>query len=148
MLAVLTEREAFDDPKWIFEIKWDGYRAIAEINGGEVNLYSRNGITFNIAYPKIVAALKKIKADCIIDGEIVVFDETGKPSFQKIQNYSTTSSLAIQYFVFDCLRVNGKDISRLPLIERKAQLKKIIPKTGLVMYYYHPFWQSFLPDSF
>ena len=69
MLATLTERQAFDDPKWIFEIKWDGYRAIAEMNSGDVSLYSRNGITFNIAYPKIVEALKKIKADCVIDGQ-------------------------------------------------------------------------------
>lgn len=137
MLAVLTERQAFDDPKWIFEIKWDGYRAIAEINSGQVNLYSRNGITFNAAYPKITEALKKIKANCIIDGEIVVFDETGKPSFQKMQNYSSTSSLAIQYFVFDCLSVNGKDITRLPLLERKAQLQKILPKAGVVMYCDH-----------
>lgn len=137
MLATLTDRTAFDDPAWIFEIKWDGYRAIAELNGEEVRLYSRNGITFNEAYPRITQALKKLNAHCVLDGEIVVFDEQGKPDFQKMQNYSGRSSLQIQYIVFDCLRIDGKEITRLPLIERKALLKKIVPASGVVMYCDH-----------
>ncbi len=137
MSATLSERPPFDDPEWIFEVKWDGYRAIAEINNGKVNLYSRNGNTFNVAYPRIVEALKKIKINCVLDGEIVAFDENGKPSFQKMQNYKNNSGVPIQFFVFDCLRESNEDLTKLPLIARKMRLKKILPKTGIVLYCDH-----------
>src|SRR5687768_12512589 len=84
MKAQLSDLPAFDNPGWIFEIKWDGYRAIAETNKTGHKLYSRNGLTFDKAYPKIFTALKKIKKKLILDGEIVVFDEKGKPNFQKL----------------------------------------------------------------
>jgi bifunctional non-homologous end joining protein LigD len=137
MLATLTDRPAFDDPKWLFEIKWDGYRAVAELQDGAVNLYSRNGNTFNVAYPKIVNGLKKINFNCVLDGEIVVFDKDGKPSFQLMQNYSSTSNIQIQYFVFDVLSVSGKDVTGLPLKDRKELAKSIIPQTGIIVYCDH-----------
>ncbi|HEX8038242.1 MAG TPA: DNA ligase, partial [Chryseosolibacter sp.] len=87
MKAQLTDQPAFDSPEWLFEIKWDGYRAIAEVSKSGNKLYSRNGLTFDKAYPKVFDGLKAIKKSAILDGEIVVFDEHGKPNFQKLQNY-------------------------------------------------------------
>ena len=124
MMAQLTDRPAFDDPNWIFEIKWDGYRAIAEIHKGDVKLYSRNGLTFDKAYPKVFDALKTVKKNATLDGEIVVFDEKGKPSFQKLQNYRSNDKYIIQYYVFDILALDGKSLTSLPLLERKELRKK------------------------
>lgn len=74
MLAKETD-EAFDDKDWLYEIKWDGYRAIADLTKEEIQLYSRNGNSFLNSYPLIVTALKKIKHCAILDGEIVVLNE-------------------------------------------------------------------------
>lgn len=137
MAAQLSDRPAFDSPEWLFEIKWDGYRAIAEIHKNGNRLYSRNGLTFDKAYPKIFNALSMIKRNCIIDGEVVVFDEHGKPSFQKLQNYKNTDHYSIQYYVFDCLEIDGKSITDLPLIERKELLKKLLPKSDYIQYCDH-----------
>lgn len=103
----------------------DGYCAIAEINKSGSKLYSRNGLTFDKAYPKVLDALKGIKKNAIIDGEIVVFDEKGKPNFQKLQNYQNRDKYAIQYFVFDIIEFDGKCLTGLPLIERKEILKEV-----------------------
>jgi bifunctional non-homologous end joining protein LigD len=138
MKAQLSDLPAFDSPDWLFEIKWDGYRAIAEIQKkGDVKLYSRNGLTFDKAYPKVFAALSKIKKSAVIDGEIVVFDEKGKPSFQKLQNYKNTDKYPIQYYVFDCLEIDGKSITKLPLLERKELLKALIPDSDVIRYCDH-----------
>lgn len=126
MLAQPTERPAFNDPEWIFEIKWDGYRAIAELNGSGRKLYSRNGLSFAIAYKRIFDELGKIPHRAVLDGELVVIDEEGRPSFQKLQNYSSHSRLAIRYYVFDCLSLDGRDLTTLPLLKRKALLREII----------------------
>ena len=72
MLAKET-KDPFDSKDWLFEIKWDGYRAIAEVKDDKIKLYSRNGITFENSYPIVVRALKKINADAVLDGEIVVW---------------------------------------------------------------------------
>jgi len=137
MKAQLSDLPAFDDPGWLFEIKWDGYRAIAEIHKTGNKLYSRNGLTFDKAYPKVFEALKSLKTEAVIDGEIVVFDEAGKPSFQKLQNYRTSDKHPIQYYVFDCIEYKGKSITHLPLIERKETLKKLLPDSNIVKYCDH-----------
>ena len=136
MSATLSDEPAFDDPKWLFEIKWDGYRAIAEVKGKDTRLYSRNGLSYNKAYPKIYNELVKLKLDAIIDGEVVVFRD-GLPSFQAIQNYKSTQSLPIQFILFDCLQLNGKDVTKLPLIERKEILKSILPESDVIKYCDH-----------
>lgn len=137
MKAQLSDLPAFDNPDWIFEIKWDGYRAIAEINPSGNKLYSRNGLTFDKAYPKVFEALKSIKKKAIIDGEVVVLDEYGKPNFQKLQNYKSNDKYVIQYYVFDCLELDGKSLTDLSLIERKEILKKIIPKSEVIVFCDH-----------
>jgi len=137
MKAQLTDQPAFDSPDWIFEIKWDGYRAIAEINKQGNKLYSRNGHTFDKAYSKVFEALKSLKSEAVIDGEIVVFDETGKPNFQKLQNYQSRSKYPILYYIFDCINYKGKSITNLPLIERKEILKDLLPASDVIKYCDH-----------
>src|SRR6185312_10256802 len=136
MLAKETNK-AFDDKEWIFEIKWDGYRAIAELSDDTVFLYSRNGNSFNAAYPIIINELRKLNLNAIIDGEIVVLNSKGMPDFQLLQDYKIDSSHLIQYNVFDLLFLNGKNICNKPLTERKKLLQKIIPRGEIVKYADH-----------
>jgi len=136
MLAKETD-EAFDDQNWLFEIKWDGYRAVSEIRKKIVLLHSRNGLNFLHKYPIVADQLKNINADAVLDGEIVVLDEKGKPDFQLLQHYSENKERPIQYYVFDLLELNGHDTTKLKLIERKVLLKKIIPKNEVIKYSDH-----------
>jgi bifunctional non-homologous end joining protein LigD len=136
MLAKLHD-EPFDNPDWVFEIKWDGYRAVAEVNKKNIRLYSRNGLSFKEAYPPVFEELKKIKKDVVIDGEIVALDDKGMPRFQLIQQYAQTHDVPICYYVFDCLYVNGKSIEDKPLTERKEILKKLLPASDIIVYCDH-----------
>ena len=136
MLAKETE-EPFDDKDWLYEIKWDGYRAIAEVNKGSVKLYSRNGNTFENSYPIVANELKKIRADAVLDGEIVVLNDEGYPEFQLLQHYEENIHRPIQFYVFDVLSLNGHNICELPLLKRKKLLKGIIPKNEVIKYSDH-----------
>ncbi|MEP6926204.1 MAG: DNA ligase D [Ginsengibacter sp.] len=136
MLAGETEN-SFDDKEWLFEIKWDGYRAIAEKTPNEILLYSRNGLSFSQTYPIIVDQLKNIKEDVIIDGEIIVLNDEGQPNFQYLQHYSENQDRPIQYYIFDLLKLNGHDTTSLSLLERKELLQKIIPKNEVIKYSDH-----------
>jgi bifunctional non-homologous end joining protein LigD len=136
MLAKQTD-QPFDNENWLFEIKWDGYRAIAERNKKDTLLYSRNGLNFKPLYPAVVEALKKIPADTVLDGEIVVLDDEGKPDFQFLQHYSENQQRPIQYCVFDLLKLKGKDVTSLPLIERKKLLQSIVPDSDIIRYSDH-----------
>lgn len=136
MLASLYD-QAFDDANWVYEIKWDGYRAIAEVNKEEIRLYSRNGLSFEADYPIIFEELKKIQTDVVIDGEIAVLDKDGIPRFQLLQQYAVDPDVSLCYFVFDCLQINGKSIEGKPLLERKEQLKKILPESDIIKYCDH-----------
>jgi len=136
MSATLSDDPAFDDPKWLFEVKWDGYRAVAELNGKNIRFYSRNGLSYDKAYPKIYTELTKLKVNAILDGEVVVFKD-GLPSFQAIQNYKSTQNLPIQFIVFDCLEFEGKDLTKLKLTERKEILKNILPESNFIRYCDH-----------
>ena len=136
MLAQLHE-EPFDDENWIFEVKWDGYRAVAEITGKEVKLYSRNGLSFLKLYPAVAEALRKIKDEAVLDGEIVVLNEKNQPDFQKLQQYDHNPSLTILYYVFDCLAYKGRSITHLSLLERKEIAKKVVGNNRTIKYSDH-----------
>jgi bifunctional non-homologous end joining protein LigD len=136
MLAKETE-DPFDDKDWLFEIKWDGYRAVTEKNKNNIALYSRNGITFEYTYPIVVEQLKLIKQDVVLDGEIVVLNDEGHPSFQFLQHYSENTDRPIQYHIFDLLNLNGHDTTGLALVERKELLQKIIPQNEVIKYSDH-----------
>jgi bifunctional non-homologous end joining protein LigD len=136
MLATLTD-EPFDDPGWIYEIKHDGYRAVAEVRGGEVDLYSRNLNSFYHVFHPIVESLEELNYNMILDGEIVILDEEGKSKFQLIQNYQRTGKGALYYYVFDLLYYDGYDLSQHPLIKRKELLQKALPEMHNVKYSDH-----------
>ncbi|MGZ3862242.1 MAG: non-homologous end-joining DNA ligase [Bacteroidia bacterium] len=127
MLAKETDKP-FSDENWIYEIKWDGYRAIAEINGKDVSLYSRNGNTFDASYPILFEELKKLNIRAILDGEIIAVDNKGRSDFQLLQYYQTDSEVPLEYRVFDVLSINGQNTCALPLIERKKLLKELLRK--------------------
>ena len=129
--------KSFSDEDWLYEIKWDGYRAIAELNNGEVKLYSRNGNSFVATYPQIFEALQKLSINAVLDGEIVVINEEGKPDFQKLQHYAEHPNYPIVYYVFDLLRLKNKDLYDVPLIDRKTQLHKLIGENDVIKYSDH-----------
>ena len=129
--------KSFSDKDWLYEIKWDGYRAIAELNNGEVKLYSRNGNSFVAAYPQIFEALQKLSINAVLDGEIVVINEEGKPDFQKLQHYAEHPNYPIVYYVFDLLRLKNKDLYDVPLIDRKTRLQKLIGENDVIKYSDH-----------
>lgn len=128
MLAKETDTP-FDDKDWIYELKWDGYRAIAEVTRHEVSLYSRNGNSFNAVYPIVVDALRKMNMNAVLDGEIVVVEKNGKSNFQLLQYYQTDNDHNLQYYVFDLLQLNGENTCDLPLTERKQLLQQLLTDT-------------------
>src|SRR5438445_6634491 len=82
---------AFERAGWMFEIRWDGYRAIAEVEGSGVRLYSRNQLPFNEKFAPVVRSLERLGHDAVLDGEVVVVDEQGRARFQLLQAYQKTS---------------------------------------------------------
>lgn len=136
MLATAV-REAFDHPDWIFEVKWDGYRAIAEIREGDVSLYSRNGISFAKKFFPVTEALRKFGFDAVLDGEIVVVDDQGRPDFQALQHFRDSRSGHLLYSVFDLLSFQGHDLRGLPLLKRKELLKKVLPSSSTIRFSDH-----------
>ncbi len=132
MLAKLSDNP-FDDDNWVFEIKWDGYRAIAE-TGKETKLYSRNGVSFEKDYTEVFKALEEIKTDAVIDGEIVAVDEAGHPSFEMLQTAKDTG-IHLHYYVFDFLFFKGASLEDLPLLDRKKMLEEMLPKEHPIIHY-------------
>ena len=135
MLATPVEKP-FDHPDWIFEVKWDGYRAVAEIRDRAVSLYSRNGISFNKKFSPIVESLRKFGFDAVLDGEIVVVDKQGRSDFQMLQHYQDSGGHLL-YYVFDLLYFQGHDLTGLPLVRRKEVLKKILPSSPKIRFSDH-----------
>ena len=129
MLATLVDKP-FDEPGWIYEIKWDGYRAVAMLNKGKVELISRNNKSFNEKFYPVTAALKKWKINAIVDGEVVVLSDNGVAHFGSLQNWRSEADGELVYYLFDILYLNGYDLKDLPLTERRTILKKNLPKTS------------------
>lgn len=109
---------------WQYEVKFDGYRALALKARGEVELLSRNNLKLNGRFPKIAKALQSLEDGTILDGEIVALDENGRPVFNALQNYQRTSR-PIFYYVFDVLELGGSSLLKLPLRERRARLDRL-----------------------
>src|SRR4051794_27539248 len=105
MLLLRTDRLP-EGPNWLYELKLDGYRALAIKSGGEVQLRSRNDNDFNHRYPGVTKALAGLPDETVVDGELVVLDEEGRPSFNLLQNYGS-SSAPVYYFAFDSIMLAG-----------------------------------------
>jgi bifunctional non-homologous end joining protein LigD len=136
MLATLVE-EAFDRDGWIFEMKWDGYRAVGGVRDGEVTLLSRTKQDFRAKFPPVVEALEELGHDAVIDGEVVAMDGKGKSNFQLLQNFVRTKKGNLEYRAFDLLWLDGHDVRSLPLLQRKELLKALIGKHPILKYSDH-----------
>lgn len=101
MLAALIDAP-FDDPAWVFETKWDGFRLIASIQNHQVTLYSRSGLIVSDSYTPITKALEKFRKDAVVDGELVAFDARGVSRFRRLQN-ALRATANLHYCVFDIM---------------------------------------------
>jgi bifunctional non-homologous end joining protein LigD len=135
MLATLTDAP-FDDPGWVFEDKYDGFRMIAEIKNGKVALYSRNGKIISRNYIEVAKALEGVEADAVIDGELVAIGKDGVSHFQLLQN-ALRHEAKLLYCAFDLMFENGEDLRKQPLFERKERLKAILPHHKLIGFSRH-----------
>ena len=127
MLATLVDKP-FDSEGWSYEIKWDGYRALAFMNKKAFDLRSRNDKSFNEKFYPIYESIKKWNIHAIVDGEIVVIDDDGKANFGALQNWRSEADGHLLFYVFDILWLNGKDLTRLPLYRRREILESQMPK--------------------
>src|SRR6266436_6169618 len=103
--------------EWLWEIKLDGYRALAVKSGTGVTLFSRRRKSLNRQFPYIVEALADLRAGTVVDGEVIAIDESGRPDFNLLQNFRAEAS-RIQYYVFDLLCCRDRDLMHVPLVER------------------------------
>lgn len=136
MLATLADGP-FDREGWIFEIKWDGYRVLASLGRSDVALRSRHGQDYTARFAPVARALRKLKRRAVFDGEMVVLDGKGRPSFQRLADYARTRRGRLTYVAFDLLSLDGKSLEKRPLIERKRLLKGILPKDAALRYSDH-----------
>src|SRR3954466_15966857 len=135
MLATLTD-SPFDDPNWVFEDKFDGFRMVSEIRSRRVVLYSRNGKIISHSYIEFAKALERVKADAVIDGELVAIGKDGVSQFQLLQN-ALRQEAKLLYCAFDLMFADGEDLRALPLLERKKRLKAILPRHKLLAFSNH-----------
>lgn len=126
MLATLVD-EPFDDPNWQYEVKWDGYRALAFINKGKVELFSRNNKSFNEKFYPIYDLLNEWKINAVLDGEILVLNDKGISNFGSLQNWRSEADGELVFYVFDILWYEGKNLMEIPLDERQAILNDVLP---------------------
>ena len=140
MLATSAD-EPFDDPEWLFELKLDGYRMLAIGGGGEALLLTRNGHDATASFPDIARSLRKLPYEhVVLDGEVVVHDEAGFPSFQGLQRRARLSRpldirrAAVEspasFYAFDLIGLDDHDVRPLPLIERRRLLARVVPPAG------------------
>jgi bifunctional non-homologous end joining protein LigD len=136
MLATFVE-ESFDRAGWLFELKLDGYRAIAEVEPKSALLYSRNHNSYEERFRPVVESLRRLGHRAVLDGEVVVVDAAGKPQFQLLQNYQKTGRGRLVYYVFDLLYLDGHDLRGLPLKRRKEILQQVLPDLPAVKFNEH-----------
>ena len=144
MLLLRTERLP-EGPDWLYEVKLDGYRALAVKSGGNVQLRSRNDNDFSTRYVRLTKALGAMPDETVIDGEIVALDKDGKPSFNALQNYGSSSGPML-YYVFDLLILSGRDVMGETLDARRALLEKYVLAKLDEPIRYSPELQATLPD--
>ena len=147
MLASISEKP-FDDPAWLFEIKWDGYRAVTFIADGDARLVSRNHNDLTARFSELRALSRLVRAkNAIVDGEVVALDDHGRPSFSLMQQRTGLRShgrqttprgeLPILYYAFDLLYLDGYDLRRVALADRKRVLREILSDGEIVRYSDH-----------
>jgi bifunctional non-homologous end joining protein LigD len=142
MLLLRTDRLPQGD-EWQYELKYDGYRAIAFKSAGVVYLRSRNDNDFNSSYPSLVRALAGLPNETVIDGEVVAFDEDGRPSFNVLQNLGTRTETPLAFFVFDVMIWRGRDVISEPLsVRREIVQTELMPLLSAPVLYMPPLEES------
>jgi len=147
MLATSIDKP-FDDADWLFEIKWDGYRAVAFIDDGQVRLVSRNQNDLSAQFPELAALPQFVKArHAILDGEIVALDDEGRPSFSLMQQRTgfrpgkprlgRREGVAVIYYAFDLIYLDEFDLRRVPLERRKELLREHVTDSEVVRFSDH-----------
>ena len=127
MLLLSTDRLPDEPTRWEYQLKLDGYRAVAFKAGGRIHLRSRNDNDFSTRYPSVVRGLARLPDETVIDGEVVALDRDGRPSFGALQNASSAQA-AIVYYVFDVMVLAGRDVTSEPLSVRRELLEqKLLP---------------------
>jgi len=143
-----TREQPFSRAGWVFEVKLDGYRMRVAREGGAARLITRNGNDYTAAFPELARAVKALPYDgLVMDGELVILDEQGRPSFQRLQNRARVSRApdirhaAVEnpgtMYLFDVVALEGFDLRPLPLVKRKAILRKVLPEAGPLRYSEH-----------
>ena len=127
-----------DGEGWVYEIKLDGYRALAINADGKLSLYSRRRKSFNRQYRYVCDALRDLPENTVVDGEIVALDDAGRPNFNFLQ-HSKSQAKRVCYFVFDLLVYQNRDLTQLPLIERREILQSVLrfqsPRVRIAEYF-------------
>ncbi len=120
--------------EWMYEVKFDGYRALLLKNGKQVRILSRNQKDLTSAYASVAAAGRRLRADqAVLDGEIVAVDAGGRPSFQALQHRSSHPGHTIVFYAFDLLYLAGEDLTRDPLDQRRARLPQVVDGSGVLL---------------
>ncbi|HTH64630.1 MAG TPA: DNA polymerase ligase N-terminal domain-containing protein, partial [Gemmatimonadales bacterium] len=143
-----TREEPFSRAGWLFEVKLDGYRMRAVKENGQARLISRNGNDYSAAFPELIRPIAALPyANVLMDGELVILDDAGRPSFQRLQNrarigrapdirHASVESPGTLY-LFDLMALEGFDLRSLPLVKRKALLRSVLPEAGPLKYSEH-----------
>lgn len=121
MLATPADDVPADGQDWAYEMKWDGYRAVVAVTDGELRIVSRRGNDLTDRYPELAGLAGAVDVDVVLDGELVALDETGRPSFQELQQHTAPAA----YLCFDLLRLDGRDVTALTWRERRALLERL-----------------------
>ena len=124
MLLLRTDRLPDDGQRWEYQLKFDGYRAVAFKTDGRVHLRSRNDNDFSVRYADVVKGLANLPDETVVDGEVIAIGEDGRPSFEILQNYGS-SKAALHYFVFDVMVLAGRDVMHEPLATRRVLLERV-----------------------
>lgn len=137
-MKATTVDKPFHDPEWVYEIKWDGYRALAFVENGVAELVSRNNLVYEHFSP-VNELLSSWGKNLVLDGELVVLNEVGMPDFGAIQNWRSAKDLNLVFYVFDILWLEGKLLTELPLTKRREILKAVLPPDGGMVRISHQF---------
>lgn len=143
MLATAAEpSELAGSDGWRFEMKWDGFRAVARVSGDEVTLTSRNGLDLTPTFPELSVLAEAVRGDAVLDGEIVAPDDDGVPRFSRIQQRAgltnprdverARKAVGVQFFAFDVIEEAGRSLTSLPYADRRARLAKLVRENDLV----------------
>ena len=146
LTAPVSRAKPFNDPAWVWELKHDGYRALLIKEGERLSLQTRRGHELLQFFPEIATDMRKLP-DCVIDGELVMLNEKGKPEFHQLRGRCAirdpkrvgraAASKPAAVFAFDLLAIEGKDLRAMPLLKRKAALQKALKRTERIVYCQH-----------